>query len=180
MSGFLARMPRPLQGASTKMASAMGRSASGLVPSETRGSTFRNPIRSTALRMSWTRFSLTSQLTSRPWSPISSMRSRLLPPGAAQRSRTVSPGFASTQRAASWLACPSTWKKPSRKSPLSAGLPSKRAKTLPGTRPGAAVFAPEASSFSQRASGVPFRGLARRLVRPPSAVWVRMSSASSG
>ena len=45
---------------------------------------------------------------------------------------------------------------------------------------GSAVFADEASSFSQRASGVPFRGLARRLVRPPSAVWVRMSSASSG
>ena len=100
MSGFLARMPRPLQGASTKIASAMGRPASAFVPSETRGSMFRKPIRSTAFRMSWTRFSLTSQLTSRPSSPISSMRSRLLPPGAAHRSSTRIPGLTPSSGAA--------------------------------------------------------------------------------
>ena len=100
----------PLQGASTRIRSACGNLGFGLEASLQSVSTQAvNPIRSTALAMSWTRFSVTSQLMSRPVPCISSASSSVLPPGAAQRSSTVSPGFASTQRAASWLACPPTW-----------------------------------------------------------------------
>ena len=54
--------------------------------------------------------------------------------------------------------------------PVSAGLPSNRASTLPGTMPRFASFAPEASSFAQSSSALPFSGFARRLVMPPSAL----------
>lgn len=86
-----------------------GRAGFVCVASLHRVFTLVKPIRSTAVRMSCTRFSAASQLYSVPVFCISSASSRVLPPGAAHRSSTVSPGFASTQRAASWLACPSTW-----------------------------------------------------------------------
>ena len=90
-----------MQGTSVRMRSAMGNAGFGLVASLHRVCTPVKPIRSTAVRISPTRFSAASQLYSSPVPCICSASKMVLPPGAAHRSSTVSPGAAPTQRAAS-------------------------------------------------------------------------------
>ncbi len=99
-SGWRARVPRPEQGASSRMRSKGGPPmAPGMAASAVSGSIALSPRRRALSRRRRRRPSERSTATTVPASPISSARWVLLPPGAAQASSSRSPGWGSSRGA---------------------------------------------------------------------------------